>query len=65
MNGDLIAFGLVALALGIGALVGARHLFPRLNVPTDTESSIQLLVAMIAGILLLIGLGLVLIGLFG
>ena len=36
-----------------------------LELPDDAESSLQLLTAMIAGILLLAGLGLILLGLFG
>lgn len=64
MSTELLAFGISALALGIGVLVGARHLYPRLDIPEDAESSLRLLTAMIAGVLLLTGLGLVLIGLF-
>ncbi|MFA9425998.1 hypothetical protein [Natronorubrum sp. A-ect3] len=65
MNAELLAFGASALALGVGVLVAARRLYPRLELPDDAESSLQLLTAMIAGILLLAGLGLVLLGLFG
>ena len=65
MNAELLAFGISALALGIGVLVGGRHLYPRLELAEDAESSLQLLTAMIAGVLLLTGLGLVLVGLFG
>ncbi|SIS08946.1 hypothetical protein [Natronorubrum thiooxidans] len=65
MSAELLAFGVSALALGIGVLVAARHLYPRLELPADAESSLELLTAMIAGILLLAGLGLVLLGLFG
>lgn len=64
MNAELLAFGVSALALAIGVLVGSRHLYPRLELPDDAESSLQSLTAMIAGILLLTGLGLVLLGLF-
>lgn len=65
MNAELLAFGLVAIALGIGVLMAARRLYPRLDLPEDAQSSLQLLTAMIAAILLLTGLGLVLLGLFG
>lgn len=65
MSAELLAFGVIALALGIGVLVAARRLYPRLDVPEDAQSSLQLLTSMIAGVLLLTGLGLVLIGLFG
>ncbi|QFU81629.1 hypothetical protein [Natronorubrum aibiense] len=65
MNAELLAFGASALALGIGVLAAAHRLYPRLEVPEETEASLELLTAMIAGILLLTGLGLVLLGLFG
>lgn len=64
MNAELLAFGVSALALGIAILVAARRLYPRLDVPEDAESSLQLLTAMLAGMLLLVGLGLVLLALF-
>ena len=65
MSAELLAFGVSALALGIGVLVAARRLYPRLEIPEEARSSLQVLTSMIAGILLLTGLGLVLIGLFG
>ena len=64
MSTQLLAFGVIALALGIAVLVAGRRLYPRLDIPEDAESSLQLLTSMIAGILLLTGLGLVLLGLF-
>ena len=64
MSVQLLAFGVVALALGIGVLVAGRQLYPRLDIPEDAEASLQLLTAMIAGILLLTGVGLVLLALF-
>lgn len=64
MSTELVAFGVSALALGIGVLMAGRRLYPRLDIPADAESSLQLLTAMIAGVLLLTGLGLVLVGLF-
>ncbi|APX97110.1 hypothetical protein [Natronorubrum daqingense] len=65
MNAELLAFGLLSLATGIAVLVGARQLYPRLEVTADAESSLRLLTAMLAGVLLFAGLGLVLLGLFG
>ena len=64
MNAELLAFGVSSLALGIAILVAARRLYPRLDVPEDAESSLQLLTAMLAGVLLLAGLVLVLLALF-
>ncbi|ELY58991.1 hypothetical protein [Natronolimnohabitans innermongolicus] len=64
MNAELLAFGVGALALGIATLVAARRLFPRLDVPEDAEASLELLTAMLVGVLLLAGLGLVLLALF-
>ena len=64
MNAELLAFGVSSLALGIAVLVAARRLYPRLDVPEDAESSLQLLTAMLAGVLLLVGLVLVLLALF-
>ena len=64
MNAELLAFGVSALALGIGVLVGSRHLYPRLEIPADAESSLQVLTAMLAGVLLLAGLVLILLALF-
>ncbi|QSW97809.1 hypothetical protein [Haloterrigena alkaliphila] len=64
MSTELLAFGISALALGIGVLVATRRFYPRLDVPEDVESSLQALTSMIAGILLLTGLGLILLGLF-
>ena len=64
MSVQLLAFGVIALALGVGVLAAGRRLYPRLDIPEDAESSLQLLTSMIAGILLLTGLGLVLLGLF-
>lgn len=65
MNAELLAFGLMSLATGIAVLVGARELYPRLEVAEDAESSLRMLTAMLAGVLLFAGLGLVLLGLFG
>lgn len=65
MNAELLGFGISALALEVGVLVGSHHLYPRLEIPEDAESSLQVLTAMLAGVLLLAGLGLVLLGLFG
>ncbi|MDQ2050109.1 hypothetical protein RBH26_06385 [Natronolimnohabitans sp. A-GB9] len=64
MNAELLAFGVGAIGLGIAILAAARRLYPRLDVPEDAEASLELLTAMLVGILLLTGLGLVLLALF-
>lgn len=63
MNVELIAFGLLAIALAIGLLSAARHLYPRLELSADALASIRLLTALIVGILVVIGIGLVVVGL--
>lgn len=62
MDAELLAFGLGALAVGIGFLVAARRLYARLDVPADVRRSLQLLTALTAAVLVLTGLGLLLVG---
>ncbi|MCW8173116.1 hypothetical protein [Natrialba swarupiae] len=62
MNVELVAFGAIALAAGAGLLYAARQLYPRLDVSDDALVSIRLLTALIVGVLLLGGAGLVLVG---
>ncbi|MEY7850530.1 hypothetical protein AB7C87_15180 [Natrarchaeobius sp. A-rgal3] len=62
MNVELVAFGAIALAAGAGLLYTARHLYPRLDLSEDALASIRLLTALIIGVLLLGGAGLVLVG---
>ena len=64
MSTELIAFGGVAILLGVGLLAVSRRLYPRLDIAEDALDSIRFLTALIAGVLLVTGLGLVLIGLF-
>ena len=64
MSTELIAFGGVAILLGVGLLAVSRRLYPRLDIAEDALESIRFLTALIAGVLLVTGLGLVLIGLF-
>ncbi|OIB57701.1 hypothetical protein [Natrialba sp. SSL1] len=65
VNVDLVAFGIIAIAIGLGALSAARHFYPRLELSEDALATVRLLTAMIAGVLLLAGLGLVVIGVAG
>ncbi|MFC4543970.1 hypothetical protein ACFO5R_18745 [Halosolutus amylolyticus] len=62
---ELIVFGAVAILLGVGLLSAARRFYPRLELAEDALSTIRLLTALIAAVLLLTGVGLVLVGLFG
>lgn len=65
MSTELIVFGTFAILLGVGLLSAARRFYPRLDMADDALASVRLLTAVIAGVLLLMGLGLVLLGLFG
>nr|WP_160049054.1 hypothetical protein [Natrialba sp. INN-245] len=58
----MVAFGAIALAAGAGLLYAARQLYPRLDLSDDALASIRLLTALIVGVLLLGGAGLVLVG---
>ena len=62
MNVELVVFGLVAIAIGVALLYGARHLYPRLELADEALASVRLLTAIIAALLLLGGLGLVVVG---
>lgn len=63
MSTELIAFGTIALALGAGLLYAGRRVYPRLELSDDALTSVRLLTAIIASVLLLMGLGLVVVGL--
>ncbi|RQG98832.1 hypothetical protein [Natrarchaeobius oligotrophus] len=63
MNTELIAFGTIAIAAGVGLLYAARHLYPRLDLSEEGLASVRLLTALIVGVLVLAGLGLVAVGL--
>lgn len=63
MNVELVAFGILALAVAIGLLSAARHLYPRLDLSSDALETVRLLTALIVGVLALMGLGLVVVGL--
>lgn len=63
MSTELIIFGVISIALGGGLLYTGRHLYPRLDLTRDALSTVRLLTAIIAGVLLLTGLGLVAVGL--
>ncbi|WP_246998552.1 hypothetical protein [Halosolutus gelatinilyticus] len=65
MSTQLVVFGVVAILLGVGLLSAGRRVYPRLDVTEDSLESIRYLTALIAAVLLLTGLGLVLVGLFG
>ncbi|WP_244510165.1 hypothetical protein [Natronobacterium texcoconense] len=62
MSTELIVFGALVVAVAIALLSVGRHLYPRLDLHEDELTSIRLLTALISGLLLLIGLGLVVIG---
>lgn len=55
MVGVLVT-GAVFLLLGVAALVGARHLLPRLGLPDEYRAIVQLLVALGAGLSMTLGL---------
>lgn len=61
---ELIVFGLASIALGGGLLYAGRRFYPRLDLTPDALTSVRLLTALIAGVLFLMGIGLVVIGLF-
>ncbi|WP_265110118.1 hypothetical protein [Halosolutus halophilus] len=65
MSTELIVFGAIAILLGVGLLSAARRFYPRLDLAEEALSSIRLLTALIAAVLLLTGLGLILVGLVG
>nr|WP_083822862.1 hypothetical protein [Halopiger xanaduensis] len=54
--------GILAIALGVGLLSLARRFYPRLEFGADTMETIRLLTALIVGILVLTGLGLIAVG---
>jgi hypothetical protein len=60
---ELIAFGAIAIALGGGLLYAGRHLYPRLDLGKEALSTVRLLTAVIASMLVLMGLGLIIVGL--
>ena len=62
MNAELVAFGVLTLALAAGLLWVARRLYPRLDLSAEALETIRLLTALIAGLLVLTGLGLVFVG---
>jgi len=62
VNVELVVFGLVAIAIGVALLYGARYLYPRLELADEALASVRLLTAIIAALLLLGGLGLVVVG---
>lgn len=63
MSTELIIFGMAAIALGGGLLYAGRRLYPQLDLTRDALSTVRLLTAVIAAVLLLTGIGLVAIGL--
>ncbi|WP_323171020.1 hypothetical protein [Natrialba sp. PRR66] len=62
VNVDLVAFGIIAIAIGLGVLSAARHFYPRLDLTNDALATVRLLTALIAAVLLLAGIGLVVVG---
>lgn len=62
MDTELLAFGLAALALGLGFLIVSRRVYARLEVSPDVRRSLQLLTILIAAVLVLTGLGLLVVG---
>lgn len=62
MDADLIGLGILATAGGIALAYVARYLYPRLDAPKDSLASLRFLTALIVGILLVLGLGLILLG---
>ncbi|RKD93478.1 hypothetical protein [Halopiger aswanensis] len=62
MNVELIALGVLVIALGVGVLSLARRFYPRLEFGTETMETIRLLTALIVGLLVLTGLGLIAVG---
>lgn len=65
MSTELVALGFATVAIAIALLVGARYLYPRLELPPEALGTIRLLTATIAAILLLTGAGLVVVGIAG
>ena len=63
MDADLIALGILAVAVALGVGYAARYLYPRLDAPKESITSLRFLTALIVGILLALGIGLVLVGL--
>lgn len=59
---DLIVLGAIVIAIGLGLLSAGRHFYPRLDLSDEELSSIRLLTALTAAILLLTGIGLVVVG---
>ncbi|MFP8951962.1 hypothetical protein ACLI4Z_03170 [Natrialbaceae archaeon A-arb3/5] len=64
MNIDLVALGVLTLVVGGGLLSLTRFLYPRLDLSEDGVASIRFLTALLVGILIFTGLGLVVLGLF-
>lgn len=62
MDADLVALGLLAIVVGIAVAVAARRLAPRLEAPEESFETLRFLTALITGILVALGLGLVLVG---
>ncbi|WP_207890207.1 hypothetical protein [Natrarchaeobius chitinivorans] len=62
MNVELVVFGAFSIVAGFGLLYAARHLYPRLDLTDDALASVRLLTALIVGVLVLTGIGLVIVG---
>ncbi len=62
MDVDLIALGILVIAAAICVGYAARYLYPRLDAPKESLTSLRFLTALIVGILLALGLGLILVG---
>ncbi|SFS68197.1 hypothetical protein [Halostagnicola kamekurae] len=65
MDADLIGLGILALAGGLAFEFAARYVYPHLDAPRESLSSLRFLTTLIVGILLVLGLGLFLLGVFG
>ncbi|GAB7018481.1 hypothetical protein [Halostagnicola sp. A-GB9-2] len=62
MDVDLVALGILAIAVALGVGYAVRFLYPRLDAPEESLTSLQFLTALIVGILLALGIGLILVG---
>ncbi|WP_243641375.1 hypothetical protein [Natrarchaeobius halalkaliphilus] len=62
MNVELVAFGVMSIAVGVGLLSGVRYLYPRLDLTEGSLASVRLLTALIVGVLFLLGVGLIAVG---
>lgn len=65
MDADLIGLGILATGGGITLAYVARYLYPRLDAPKESLASLRYLTALIVGILLILGLGLIFLGVLG